>query len=78
MKTADAQSTATVMGQMTHFLARFAQDQRGSTAIEYGLIAVLIVGALIGGLSSFADADKNMWTAVAVKVGTVVSGAFSK
>jgi pilus assembly protein Flp/PilA len=32
---------------MTKFLNRFAKDQSGATAIEYGLIAALIAVALI-------------------------------
>jgi pilus assembly protein Flp/PilA len=32
---------------MTKFLNRFAKDESGATAIEYGLIAALIAVALI-------------------------------
>lgn len=34
---------------MKSFLARFAQDESGATAIEYGLIAALIGVAIIAG-----------------------------
>ena len=34
---------------MTKIFARFAQDESGATAIEYGLIAALISLAVIGG-----------------------------
>lgn len=34
---------------MKTFLARFAQDESGATAIEYGLIAALIGVAIISG-----------------------------
>ncbi|MFN3624372.1 MAG: Flp family type IVb pilin [Hyphomicrobium sp.] len=37
---------------MKTFLARFAQDESGATAIEYGLIAALIGVAIITGASA--------------------------
>ena len=40
---------------MRHFLARFATDRRGATAIEYGLIAAFIAVALIGALPSLRE-----------------------
>jgi pilus assembly protein Flp/PilA len=33
---------------MTNLFARFAKDESGATAIEYGLIAALIAVAIIG------------------------------
>ena len=33
---------------MTQFLNRFAKDESGATAIEYGLIAALIAVVIIG------------------------------
>jgi|CXWL01.1.fsa_nt_gi pilus assembly protein Flp/PilA len=36
-------------------MKRFLRDERGSTAIEHSLIAVLISVAIIGGLSLMAD-----------------------
>lgn len=40
---------------MTKFLKRFAADQSGATAIEYGLIAALIAVALISAFSLLGD-----------------------
>ena len=34
---------------MKSFVARFAQDESGATAIEYGLIAALIGVAIVAG-----------------------------
>jgi pilus assembly protein Flp/PilA len=34
---------------MTNLVARFAKDESGATAIEYGLIAALIAVAIIAG-----------------------------
>jgi pilus assembly protein Flp/PilA len=33
---------------MTKFLARFAKDESGATAIEYGLIVALIAVVIVG------------------------------
>ncbi|MGB3390522.1 MAG: Flp family type IVb pilin [Pseudaminobacter sp.] len=35
---------------------QFASDERGTTAIEYALVAVLISVAIVGGVGRFADA----------------------
>lgn len=35
---------------MTQFMKRFAKDESGATAIEYGLIAALIAVFIIGAL----------------------------
>ncbi len=37
---------------MRNFIKRFAQDESGATAIEYGLIAALIAVAIIGTLTA--------------------------
>lgn len=39
-------------------------DTRGATAIEYGLIAALIVVAMIGALSTLGGGAGGMWTKV--------------
>ena len=39
---------------MTKFISRFAKDESGATAIEYGLIAALIAVALIGVLGTMS------------------------
>ena len=36
-------------------------ENRGATAIEYGLIAALIVVAMIGGLKSLGGGANGMW-----------------
>ena len=37
------------------FLSRFAKDERGATAIEYGLIAALVAVAIITALTLLGD-----------------------
>lgn len=44
---------------MKHILNRFLQDERGVTAVEYGLITALISVALIGGAVSVGNAVNN-------------------
>jgi pilus assembly protein Flp/PilA len=39
---------------MTKFITKFAQDESGATAIEYGLIAALIAVAVIAALNTLS------------------------
>jgi pilus assembly protein Flp/PilA len=43
-------------------------DQRGATAIEYGLIAALIVIAMMAGLSKLGGGANGMWGKVGNEV----------
>jgi pilus assembly protein Flp/PilA len=45
-------------------------DERGATAIEYGLIAALIAVAVIGGMQSLGGGVGGMWGNLGVKVNT--------
>jgi pilus assembly protein Flp/PilA len=42
---------------MSKTLRKFLTDSKGATAIEYGLIASLIVVAIIGGISAVGTAS---------------------
>ncbi|CAA9522433.1 MAG: hypothetical protein AVDCRST_MAG23-322 [uncultured Sphingosinicella sp.] len=44
------------------------QDERGATAVEYGLICSLIVIAMVAGLNNFSDTTINMWNQLANNV----------
>ena len=46
------------------FRARLFQDERGVSAVEYALIAALIVLAMLAGLSQVATATTTMWVNV--------------
>lgn len=50
------------------FLMRLIRDQRGTSAVEMGLICGLIVIAMFGALQGFANASNGMWTNVATQV----------
>ena len=49
-------------------LRRLLTDQKGATAIEYGLIAALIVVAMMGGLAALGGGAGGMWTNIASAV----------
>lgn len=53
---------------MRSFFCRLRSADTGATAIEYGLIAALVVIAAIGGFTALADATIGMWTDVADNV----------
>ena len=48
-------------------LRRLLADQKGATAIEYGLIAALIVVAMMGALSALGGGAGGMWSNIANK-----------
>lgn len=56
------------------FLKRIGSDNSGATAIEYGLIASLIVIASIGALDAVADENDGIWARVTNKVSNATSG----
>ena len=49
-------------------LCRLRSDKRGATAIEYGLIAALIVIAMMTGLSTLGGGANGMWGKISAKI----------
>lgn len=49
------------MTAIRQYLRTLRAADRGATAIEYGLIAALIVVAMIGGLSALGGGAGGMW-----------------
>ena len=49
---------------MTQFFNRFAKDESGATAIEYGLIAALIAVVIISAVTSVGTSVKGTFTNV--------------
>ena len=49
------------MNAIRKYLRTIRADDRGATAVEYGLIAALIVVAMIGGLKSLGGGANGMW-----------------
>lgn len=56
-------------------LRKFARDESGATAIEYGLIAALVSVAAIVALGSMGDALESMFESVADILTTAVTGS---
>jgi pilus assembly protein Flp/PilA len=53
---------------------RFARNEDGATAIEYGLIAALVSVAAIGALTAMGQSLSTMFTTVSTALSTAVSG----
>ncbi|MDJ0644049.1 MAG: Flp family type IVb pilin [Erythrobacter sp.] len=49
---------------LTKFLKHIGNDNSGATAVEYGLIASLIVIAAIGGFQAVGSENSTGWDAV--------------
>ena len=49
---------------------RLRRDERGATAIEYGLIVALIGVAIMGALGSLGGGVGGMWTKISTNVQT--------
>lgn len=58
----------------TKVIGKIWTDQSGATAVEYGLIASLIVIAMMVALQSVADENSNKWTQVREAAEAVMGG----
>jgi len=47
---------------------RFARDDQGATAVEYGLIAALITVAALGSMMALGSGVSGSWSGTAQKV----------
>ena len=59
---------------MKTLLFRFAQDESGVTALEYGLIAALIAVVIIPAVTLLGGNLANAFNFIAGAVGTAVAG----
>ncbi|WP_312598885.1 Flp family type IVb pilin [Brevundimonas sp.] len=53
---------------MTKFISRFAKDESGATAIEYGLIAALVAVALVTALTAMSGKLQGTFNMIAGKL----------
>jgi len=53
---------------MKTLFTRFAKDESGATAIEYGLIAALISVVIIGAVTTVGTSLKTTYNTVATKL----------
>ena len=56
------------------FLRKLGLDERGATAIEYGLIVALIAIALLQGLKALGGGAGGMWTELNTDTDAVLGG----
>ena len=54
--------------QLVQFLKRLGRDERGATAVEYGLILGLIFLTMLGTLNAFGQEAIAMWNRVASEI----------
>jgi len=59
----------------TRLMTGLKHDERGATAVEYGLLLALMVLALIGALAATGSATEDNWNGVANKVETAMQDA---
>ncbi|MEN9682603.1 MAG: Flp/Fap pilin component [Pseudomonadota bacterium] len=56
-------------------LIALAKDQRGTSAIEMGLICALIILALMTALQNFAGESQVTWNSISSKSAEAIGGA---
>ena len=56
---------------MKAFLNRFAKDESGATAIEYGLIAGLVSVVIIAAVTTAGTQLNSVWTSIGTALSTV-------
>ncbi|GHD15383.1 Flp family type IVb pilin [Tianweitania populi] len=59
---------------MSKIFARFAKDESGATAIEYGLIAALIALAIVAGATTLGGSLSNQFNYVSGKLNATQTG----
>ena len=59
---------------MKRFLNRFRRDERGATAIEYGLIIALIFLVILSALTAFGGTSSGIFNSAMNAVRTAMGG----
>lgn len=59
---------------MKNLFARFAKDESGATAIEYGLIAGLVAVAIIGILTTMSGSLEGIFQKVSDELDAAAAG----
>jgi len=57
-----------MMGKALYLLTSLKADRKGVTALEYGVIAAVLVVAVAGAMSTFGDSVKGFFTGVVTAV----------
>ena len=58
-----------------NIVARFANDESGATAIEYGLIAALIAVGIIAAATTLGNGLSGLFNGIGNKLSTTADGA---
>ncbi len=74
MSFAHNQTTQKEFPVMFKLIRRFAEDEDGATAIEYGLIAALVSVAAIGALTAMGNSLGTMFNTVSSALSSAVGG----
>ena len=56
------------MPSARRLMCRFARDRRGTTSIEYGLIAVLVAVGMLVGLRALSNGNESSWNDTSSKI----------
>jgi pilus assembly protein Flp/PilA len=62
------------MLRFRNFVVRFAGDRRGTTAIEYCLIASLVAIGMLAGLRALGSGNSSSWGDTANKITNAMQG----
>lgn len=62
------------MERIQQYAGRFLRDVRGTTAIEYGLIALLVAVGMLVGLRALGEGNASSWGNTAARIGNAMSG----
>lgn len=60
--------------ELSQFLKQLLNNESGATAIEYGLIASLVVIASIGAFDAVANENTGLWATLSTKVSENMGG----
>lgn len=60
--------------ELSQFLKQLLNDDSGATAIEYGLIASLVVIASIGAFDAVANENTGLWAVISSEVSENMGG----
>lgn len=60
---------------MMSIFKKLLRDNRGTSAVEYGLICSLIILAMLAALQNFASESTRTWNTVASTTHAAVAGA---
>jgi len=59
---------------MRRFLSRFARDESGATAIEYGMILALMFLVILGALQAFGGTGSGIFNTAMDKLRAAMGG----